>query len=60
MDTINLWVSSINKINKIYGNEDENMKEAFWSNVAVCMDLAKLCLQDNQKLDEKDIRNKVW
>jgi hypothetical protein len=34
-------VGSICKqINIIYGNEDENMKETFWSNVAISMDLA--------------------
>jgi hypothetical protein len=35
------FVGSICKqINIIYGNEDENMKETFWSNVAISMDLA--------------------
>jgi hypothetical protein len=30
------FVGSICKqINNIYGNEDENMKETFWSNVAI-------------------------
>jgi hypothetical protein len=45
------FVGSICKqINRIYGNEDEDMKETFWSNVTVSMDLAELCLQDHQKL----------
>jgi hypothetical protein len=45
------FVGSVCKqINKIYGNEDENMKETFWSNVSVSMDLAELCLQDHQQL----------
>jgi hypothetical protein len=35
---------------KIYADEDEDMKETFWSNVAVCKDLAELCLQDHRKL----------
>jgi hypothetical protein len=35
------------QINKIYGNEDENMKETFWSNVAISKDLAELCLQEH-------------
>jgi hypothetical protein len=48
------------RINKIYANEDKDMKLTFWSNVAVSMDLAELCLQDYQELDEKDIRNKAW
>jgi hypothetical protein len=38
------------RINKIYANEDEDMKLTFWSNVAVSTDLAELCLQDYQKL----------
>ena len=52
------FVGSICKqINKIYGNEDEDMKETFWSNVAVSKDLAELCLQDHQKLGQpQDIR----
>ena len=45
------FVGSICKrINKIYANEDEDMKLTFWSNVAVSKDLAELCLQDHQKL----------
>jgi hypothetical protein len=45
------FVGSICKqINRIYGNEDEDMKLTFWSNVAVSMDLAELCLKDHQKL----------
>jgi hypothetical protein len=38
------------QINKIYANEDNEMKENFWSNVTVSKDLAELCLQDHQKL----------
>jgi hypothetical protein len=42
------FVGSIWKqINKIYENEDENMKETFWSNVAESTDLAELCLLDH-------------
>ncbi len=45
------FVGSVCKqINRIYGNEDKDMKETFWSNVAVSMDLAELCLQDHQQL----------
>jgi hypothetical protein len=49
------------QINRIYGNEDEDMKETFWSNVTVSMDLAELCLQDHQKLGrtQKEIRKMV-
>jgi hypothetical protein len=45
-------VGSICKqINKIYANDDnDSVKETFWSNVAVSKDLAELCLQDHQKL----------
>jgi hypothetical protein len=46
------FVGSICKqINRIYGNEDKDMKETFWSNVTVSRDLAKLCLKDHQKLE---------
>jgi hypothetical protein len=38
------------QINKLYANEDNEMKENFWSNVTVSKDLAELCLQDHQKL----------
>jgi hypothetical protein len=52
-DTIDLWVASgCKQINRIYGNEDEDMKQTFWSNVTVSMDLAELCLQDHQKLQQ--------
>jgi hypothetical protein len=34
------------------------MKETFWSNVAVCKDLAELCLQDHRKLGW--IINQIW
>jgi hypothetical protein len=45
------FVGSICKqSNKIYANEDEDMKLTFWSNVAVSRDLAELCLKDHQKL----------
>jgi hypothetical protein len=49
-DTIDLWVASVNKFNKIYANEDKDMKVTFWSNVAVSRNLAELCLKDHQKL----------
>jgi hypothetical protein len=45
------FVGSICKqINKIYANEEEDMKLTFLSNVAVSRDLAELCLKDHQKL----------
>jgi hypothetical protein len=45
------FVGSICKqINKIYANEDEDMKVTFWSNVAVSRNLAELCFKDHQKL----------
>jgi hypothetical protein len=45
------FVGSICKqINKIYANEDEDMKVTFWSNVAVSRNLAKLCFKDHEKL----------
>jgi hypothetical protein len=56
------FVGSVCKpFNRIYGNEDIDMKETFWSNVAVSTDLAELCLQDHQKLGQtqKEIRNMV-
>jgi hypothetical protein len=34
------------------------MKETFWSNVAVSMDLAELCLQDHQKL--RRTQDEIW
>jgi hypothetical protein len=44
-------VGSICKqINKVYANEDEDMKLTFWSNVAVSRNLAELWLKDHQKL----------
>jgi hypothetical protein len=44
------YVGSVCKwINKIYANEDDDMKETFWSNVAISTNLAELCLQDHQK-----------
>jgi hypothetical protein len=46
------------QINRIYGNEDEDMKEIFWSNVAVSTDLAELCLQDHQKLQRT--QDEIW
>jgi hypothetical protein len=50
-DTIDLLVGSICKqFNKIYANEDKDMKVTFWSNVAVSRNLAELCLKDHQKL----------
>jgi hypothetical protein len=45
------FVGSICKqFNKIYANEDKDMKVTFWSNVAVSRNLAELCLKDHQKL----------
>jgi hypothetical protein len=41
------------QINRIYGNEDEDMKVTFLSNVAVRRDLAKLCLKDHQELERR-------
>jgi hypothetical protein len=38
------------QINKIYANEDKDMKVTFWSNVAVSRNLAELCFKDYQKL----------
>jgi hypothetical protein len=51
------FVGSVCKqINRIYGNED--VKQTFWSNVTVSMDLAELCLQDHQKL--QGTQDKIW
>jgi hypothetical protein len=36
------------QINKIYANEDKDMKLTLRSNVAVSRDLAELCLKDHQ------------
>jgi hypothetical protein len=48
------FVGSVCKqINKIYANEDEDMKVTFWSNVAVNRNLAKLCFKDHQKLGQR-------
>jgi hypothetical protein len=45
------FVGSIcQQINKIYANEDKDMKVTFWSNVAVSRNLAELCFKDYQKL----------
>jgi hypothetical protein len=47
-------VGSICKqINKIYANEDKDMKLTFWSNVAVSRNLAELCLKYHQKLGQR-------
>jgi hypothetical protein len=56
------FVGSICKqINKIYANEDEDMKLTFWSNVAVSRNLVELCLKDYQKLGQRinEIRSMV-
>jgi hypothetical protein len=56
------FVGSICKrINKIYANEDEDMKVTFWSNVAVSRNLADLCFKDHQKLGQRiyEIRSMV-
>jgi hypothetical protein len=48
------FVGSICKqINKIYADEDEDMKVTFWSNVAVSRNLAELCFKDHQKLGRR-------
>jgi hypothetical protein len=48
------FVGSICKqINKIYTNEDEDMKVTFWSNVAVNRNLAELCFKDHKKLGQR-------
>jgi hypothetical protein len=48
------FVGSVCKqINKIYANEDEDMKVTFWSNVAVNRNLAKLCVKDHEKLGRR-------
>jgi hypothetical protein len=53
------FVGSVCKqINRIYGNEDEDVKQTFWSNVTVSTDLAELCLQDHQKL--QGTQDKIW
>jgi hypothetical protein len=53
------FVGSIcKKINKIYANEDEDMKTTIWSNVTISKDLAELCLQDHQKLGRT--QDDVW
>jgi hypothetical protein len=48
------FVGSICKqINKIYANEDKDMKVTFWSNVAVGRNLVELCFKDHQKLRQR-------
>jgi hypothetical protein len=45
------FVGSIcQQINKIYANEDKDMKVTFWSVVAVSRKLVELCFKDYQKL----------
>ena len=47
-------VGSIRKLfNKIYANEDKDMKVTFWSNVAVSRNLAELCFKDHEKLGRR-------
>jgi hypothetical protein len=56
------FVGSICKqFNKIYANEDKDMKVTFWSNVAVSRNLVELCLKDHQKLGRRiyEIQNMV-
>jgi hypothetical protein len=54
-------VGSICKqINKIYANEDEDMKVTFWSNVAVNRNLAELALKTMKSLDEEYMRCEAW
>jgi hypothetical protein len=48
------FVGSICKqINKIYANEDEDMKVTFWTNVAVSRNLVALCFKDHEKLVQR-------
>jgi hypothetical protein len=45
------FVGSVCKqIDKIYANEDKDMKVTFWSNVAVSRNLVELCFKVHQKL----------
>jgi hypothetical protein len=45
------FVGSVCKqINKIYANENEDMKTTIWRNVAVSEELAEMCLHDHRKL----------
>jgi hypothetical protein len=56
------FVGSICKqINKIYANEDKDMKVTFWSNVAVSRNLVELCFKDHQKVGQRiyEIRSMV-
>jgi hypothetical protein len=56
------FVGSVCKqINKIYADEDEDMKVTFWSNVAVSRNLAELHCKDHQKLGRRiyEIRRMV-
>jgi hypothetical protein len=56
------FVGSICKqINKIYANEDKDMKVTFWSNVAVSRNLVELCFKDHHKLGQRidEIRSMV-
>jgi hypothetical protein len=54
------FVGSVCKrINKIYAyNNNDSMKETFWSNVAVTKDLAELCLDDHQELGHT--QDEIW
>ncbi len=50
------------QLNKIYAYDDnDSLKETFWSNVAVTKDLAELCLRDHRELGQTqdDIREMV-
>jgi hypothetical protein len=50
--------SQCKKINKIYANEDKDMKTTIWGNVTGNKDLAELCLQDHQKLGQT--KDEIW
>jgi hypothetical protein len=41
------------QINKIYANEDKDVKVTFWSTVAVSRNLVELCFKDHEKLGQK-------
>jgi hypothetical protein len=41
------------QINKIYANEDKDMKVTFWNNVAVSRNLAELCFKDHEKFGRR-------
>jgi hypothetical protein len=55
------FVGSICKqINKIYANEDEDMKVTFWSIVAVSRHWRNCALKTMKSLDEEYMRCEAW